>query len=212
MRFFDQNFVGYFTLAAGISALIQIILLILMFTVSRTFFGTLSDYFYALTPLLLLPFVIAFPKILGIQNTGIYRIAMISGVTGILIASMAQVILLIKIIDLKQSIWGNLIGLGLVGILILTMTILNHNNPELPASFQWFGMVLGIAMVIGIPSGFFFLDELHAVQNGSLAWSSASPLIYPAVLAGVITQIGLPVWGFWTAQLVLTGKLNILTG
>ena len=48
MNFLDSTSVGSFTLAAGISALIQIILLILMFTVSRSPYGRMSDYFMCL--------------------------------------------------------------------------------------------------------------------------------------------------------------------
>lgn len=112
--------------AAGISALLQVILLILMFTVSRDPFGRISDYFYALTPLLILPLI----------------------------------------------------------------------------------FVLGIAMAIGILAGFFFLDELHAVSHGTLDWSGVNPLLYPVVLAGILTQIGLPVWLLWTARLILSGRIK----
>lgn len=209
MSFSNNYIIGRITLAAGISALLQIILLVLMFTVSRNLFGTASDYFYALTPLLILPFLVVFPKIISGKNFLFSQVVRFLGITGILIASIAQFILLFKIIDLKQSIWGNLVGLGLIGIPVLIMSLLNLTNNALPAGFNWFGIVLGIAMVIGIPAGFFFLDELHSVQNGTLVWSAASPLIYPAVLAGVITQIGLPVWLLWIARLILAEKLII---
>lgn len=209
MSFSNNFFIGRVTLAAGISALLQIILLVLMFTVSRKLFGTASDYFYALTPLLILPFLVVFPKIISGQYFLFSQIVRVLGISGILIASLAQVILLFKIIDLKQSIWGNLIGLGLIGFPVVILSLINLGSTALPASFNWFGIVLGIAMVIGIPTGFFFLDELHAVQNGTLVWTATSPLIYPAVLAGVIAQIGLPVWLLWTAQLILAGKLMI---
>lgn len=208
MNLSNNLLIGKITLAAGISALLQLILLVLMFTVSRNLFGTISDYFYALTPLLILPLVFVLPRILGVQHAGVSQVGRMLGIVGLLIASLAQVILLLKIIDLKQSIWGNLVGLGLVGLPILIMALIDLGSPELPASFNWFGIVLGIAMAIGIPAGFFFLDELHAVQDGTLVWSATSPWIYPAVLAGVISQIGLPVWLIWTAQLMLLGKLN----
>ena len=60
MNFTNDILIGRFTLAAGISALVQVTLLVLMFTVSRQPFGTMSDYFYVLTPLLILPLYFAF--------------------------------------------------------------------------------------------------------------------------------------------------------
>ena len=120
MNFSDSASVGSFTLAAGISALIQIILLTLMFTVSRSPFGKISDYFYVLTPLLILPLFLAIRKFQGVQNTEVPQIVQVVGIIGILIASIAQVILLLKVIEFKQSIWGNSIGMGLIGIPILS--------------------------------------------------------------------------------------------
>jgi hypothetical protein len=49
---------------------------------------------------------------------------------------LAQIILLLKVINLKQSIWGNLVGLGLVGLPILIMALINLGSPGLPASFN----------------------------------------------------------------------------
>ena len=132
----NNLFIGWITLAAGISALLQVILLVLMFTVSRNLFGTASDYFYALTPLLIVPLVIALPRILGAQYADVSRVARVMGIVGLLIASLAQIILLLKVINLKQSIWGNLVGLGLVGLPILIMALINLGSPGLPASFN----------------------------------------------------------------------------
>ena len=165
MNFSDATFIGGFTMVAGISALIQIILLALMFTVSRNPFGTISDYFYVLTPLLILPLFLAIRKFQGVQNTVISQVVQIIGIIGILLASLAQVVLLLKIIDFKQSIWGNTIGLGLIGIPILVFSLMNFNNSTLPASFNWFGATLGIVMAVGIPAVFFFINAVFC------AWS-----------------------------------------
>ena len=211
MNLSDATLIGRFTMAAGISALIQIILLGLMFTVSRSPFGTISDYFYVLTPLLILPLFLVIRKFQGVQNASIPQVVQIIGIIGIMIASIAQVILLLKVIEFKQSIWGNSIGLGLIGIPILVFSLLNVGNSNLPASFNWFGVILGVVMAIGIPAVFFFIDEFYALSHsGNLDWATVNPLFYPAVLAGVLTQIGLPVWLIWAARLILTGNMKLL--
>ena len=89
MNFSDSTSIGSFTLAAGISALIQIILLGLMFTVSRSPFGRISDYFYVLTPLLILPLFLAIRKFQGVQNTAVSQVVQIIGIIGILVASIS---------------------------------------------------------------------------------------------------------------------------
>ena len=82
MNLTNQLFIGRITLVAGISALMQLILLVLMFTVSRNLFGTASDYFYALTPLLIVPLVIALPRILGAQYADVSQVARVMGIVG----------------------------------------------------------------------------------------------------------------------------------
>ena len=183
MNFSDATFIGRFTMAAGISALIQIILLGLMFTVSRSPFGTISDYFYVLTPLLILPLFMAIRKFQGVQNAEISQVVQTIGIIGILIASLAQVILLLKIIEFKQSIWGNSIGLGLIGIPILVFSLMNFGNSNLPAGFNWFGVILGVVMAVGIPAVFFFIDEFSALSHRRQFGLGISQirLFYPAV-------------------------------
>lgn len=208
MNLLNGNFIGIVTLLAGISALLQVFLLLLMFTVSRSPFGRLSDYFYALTPVLILPLFLAFPRIPGVQNAQISMAVMLIGILGILIASIAQVVLLLKVIDFKQSVWGNSIGMGLIGIPILTLAIGNLAGSQMPAGFNWFGLILGVAMATGIPAVIFFIDELHAFgSSADFNWKTANPLVYAAILAGILTQIGLPVWLFWAARLLLSGNL-----
>ena len=212
MNFLNNNLIGTFTLLAGISALLQVVLLILMFTVSRNPFGRISDYFYALTPLLILPLFLVFEQIPGVESTQIAWVVKLIGILGILIASIAQVILLLRVIDFKQSVWGNSVGMGLIGIPILTMAILNLGSSQLPAGFNWFGIILGAAMVIGTPAVIFFIDELHALGSGAdFKWASVNPLVYPAVLAGILSQIGLPVWLFWAARLMQSGNLVLIS-
>lgn len=211
MYFLNSVLIGRFTLAAGISALVQVLLLALMFTVSRQPFGTLSDYFYVLTPLLILPLFLAVPRLMGSQNALLGQSARIAGIIGIAVASLAEVALLLKVINFRQSVWGNSIGLGLIGIPVLAFALVSLGNTALPASFNGFGVALGIFMVIGIPAVFFFINEFFALgHGGGLDWAKANPLLYPAVLAGILTQIGLPVWLLWAARLILTGSIKLL--
>ena len=149
---------------------------------------------------------------MGNQNAVLGQSARIAGILGIAVASLAEVALLLKVIDFRQSVWGNSIGLGLIGIPILAFALLSLGNSTLPASFNWFGVALGIFMVIGIPAVFFFINEFFALgHGGGLDWAKANPLLYPAVLAGILTQIGLPVWLLWAARLMLSGNFKLIS-
>jgi hypothetical protein len=207
----DNLLIARFTLTAGISALLQVTLLILMFTVSKKPFGRMSDYFYVLTPLLMLPLFLSIQKMPAMQNAAVSGTVRVIGIIGLLTASGTEVVLLLNLIDFKQSVWGNAIGLGLMGIPILTFAIMNLGNSALPAAYNWFVFGLGIIMVIGIPAVFVFIEEFYAISHGGdFNLKQANPLVYPAVLAGLLVQVGLPVWLFWTAGLMLTGTMKLI--
>lgn len=208
MNFLDNTLIGYFTLAAGISALLQVTFLTLMFTVSNRPFGTISDYFYALTPLLVLPLFISLRQNAELQQPGFSQFFLIIGMIGLLIASITQVVLLLKMINYKQSVLGNIVGTSLMGITILTYAI-SHLNSALPGSFTWFGIMLGAVMLSGFITAAFFLDKVTAMSSGQFTLTSANPLMSVVVLAGMLAQIGLPIWLLWAARLLLNGTLKI---
>jgi len=209
MNFLDNTLIGYFTLAAGVSALLQVTFLTLMFTVSNRPFGTISDYFYALTPLLILPLFFSLRQSTELQQTGLSQILLIIGIIGLLIASITQVVLLIKIINYKQSVLGNIVGTSLMGITILAYAA-SHLNSALPSGFTWFGISLGAVMLSGFITAAFFLDKVTAMSSGQFTPTNTSPLMSVAVWAGMLAQIGLPIWLLWAARLLLNGTLKIV--
>lgn len=206
MNSFYNMIIGNLTMAAGVSALIQVVLIALMFAVSRYPYGVISDYFYALTPLLILPIILVLQKLPGINPQFIWTVLQILGVFGIVIVSTGQILLLRKVIDFKKSVWGNSFGMGLVGISILAYAIYGLRNTPVPAGFNMLGLFLGAAMIIGIPAALFFLESLAEMGHSNFEWSKANPLVYLVTSAGIIAQIGLPIWLLWMARLIQTGN------
>jgi hypothetical protein len=206
MNFFNNIIIGNLALAAGISAFIQVLLIVLMFAVSRYPYGIISDYFYALTPLLILPIILVLQKLPGINPQLIWTFLQFLGVIGIVIVSTGQILLLIKVIDFKKSVWGNSFGMGLVGFPVIAYAIYGMRNAPIPAGFNFLGLILGAAMIIGIPAALFLLESLAEMGHSNFEWSKANPLVYLVTSAGIIAQIGLPIWLLWMARLIQTGK------
>lgn len=206
MNFLSNVIIGNITMAAGFSASIQVVLIALMFTESRYPYGIISDYFYALTPLLILPIILVLKKLPVINSLEFLTILQIIGVIGILIVSSGQIMLLLKIIDFKKSVWGNSLGMGLTGGSILAYAVYGMRNTLIPSGFNLLGLILGAALLIGIPAALFFLEGLTAMGHSNFEWGKANPLVYVVTSAGIIAQIGLPIWLLWMARLLQTGK------
>lgn len=211
MDFTSTTFIGRITIAAGVTAAIQIILLILMFSVATEPYGPISDYVYAITPILMIPMMFAFRHIYQAQHVGGSQWALVLGIIGAAIASLNQVVFLLKVIDLKQSMLGASVGIGLIGITILLYSLFSRTSPDFPNWFVIFGVVLGVAMALGLIFGPFFLDDVFALSTGSLDYANMKPIMYLVMLAGAINQLGLPVWLLILGRMFLIGKLNIST-
>jgi hypothetical protein len=206
MSLLNDAILGNLTLAAGISATVQVVLIALMFAVTRYPYGIISDYFYALTPLLILPIILVLQKLPGINPRLIWTIFQILGVIGVVIGSTGQILLLLKVIDFKKSVWSNTFGMGFVGIPVLAYVNYGMRNGSLPTGFNLIGLILGFAMITGIPAALFFLESLAEMGHSSFEWGKANPLLYVVTFAGILAQIGLPVWLLWMARLIQTGK------
>ena len=209
MNFLDAVLVGRLTVAAGIMAAVQISLLILMFAVATNPFGPMSDVAYAITPVLMLPLLLAFRQIHKVEFPGGSQWVLVLGILGIAVASINQIIFLLKVIDLKQSMFGYSAGIGLIGLAILLFSLFNRTLPEISGGFSIFSIVLGAAMTLGLVLGVFFLDEVYAMANGTLRFSPMTPITFLIGLSGAVNQLGLPVWLFMLGRMFLAGKITI---
>lgn len=212
MDFTNAVFIGRLTIAAGIVAAIQITLLALMFTVATKPYGPLSDVAYALSPVLMLPLLFAFRHIYQADFSGGSQWAIVLGVLGAAIASINQVIFLLKIIDLKQSMVGYQVGLGLIGVALLLFAVFGRTNAEIPGGITIFGIVVGAAFTMSLFPGIFFLNDFYAMSTGTLDYSTMNPLMYLMLLAAAVSQIGLPVWLILLGRLFLNGRITIPVG
>jgi hypothetical protein len=179
-----------------------------MFSISTNPYGPMSDYVYAITPILMIPLMFAFRYIYQGQHFRGSQGALVIGVLGTAIACLNQILFIEKLIDLKQSMFGSSVGNGLIGIAILIFGIFSLTNPEVPKWFTIFGVVLGVAMAIGLILGTFFLNDVHALSTGTLNFGNLKLIIYLVMLAAAINQLGLPVWLFLLGRRILSGSIN----
>lgn len=208
MIFSNNNFVGRITVTAGVTAAVQIILLILMFSISINPYGPMSDYVYTITPILMIPLMFAFRYIYQGQHYKGSQWAQAIGIFGAAIACLNQILFISKIIDLKQSMVGSYIGNGLIGITILIFGIFSLTNPEMPKGLAILGIVLGAGLTFGLILGTFYLDDIYAISTGMLTSGNPKPIIYPVMMTAAITQLGLPTWLLILGRRILSGSIT----
>ena len=208
VNFLKPNFIGWTAIASAVIWVIQFVFLGLMFAVTVSPYGTLSDISYLLAAILMLPFMLAFYSLFRPDQPTATLLALLVGMAGVLLIAVAQIRLMIGQISLEQDMPTVSLGTGLIGISILISILLSRSNPQMPNGFVWLGIVIGVFLaVVGILGGVLLPKDIYLLVTGGLDWSNLNPLLYVVFVAAPISQLGYPVWAIWLGRLILNNHI-----
>jgi hypothetical protein len=208
VNFLEPDLIGWTAIASGVIWLIQYVFLGLMFAVTVSPYGTLSDISYLLGAILMLPFMLAFYDLLRPDQPTATLLALLVGMAGVLLITVAQIRLMIGQISLEQNMPTVTLGTGLIGISVLITILLSRSNPQMPTGFLWLGIVVGVSLgVVGILAGVLLPKDIYLMMTGGLDWSNLNPFMYVIFVAAPISQLGYPVWAIWLGRLILNNHI-----
>ncbi len=173
--------------AAGLSAIVALIALIVSGVTLALFFGKAGELWGPLNDLatavmlvaLLLP-VVAVDRLAG-PGSGIWlRIVTVAAVAGLTLAAVGQVALVAGIIDLETSFVTG--GVGIVPFVawLVALAVLSFGRGLLPPSIGWLVVgVIGLSVVLTITAG---------LTSGPILWVASIALL--AVLIGWMASLG----------------------
>ena len=183
----NQTFIGWTLLASGMVFILSFIFLALMFSTKSSPWGTLNDITYVLALILTLPFMIAFFNDLRDSQPFLALAALLLGVLGIGLVAYTQIGLVLRKIEFSLNLRQGAFGAGLLGAAF----IINHLSVTgiIPVGLNWLGLMTGILMAMGIPTGLFYGKEELDITTGKLDWKTANRLAIVSVLATFMGQI-----------------------
>lgn len=174
--------------AAGLSAILAIVALIvsgitiaLFFGGAGTFWGPVNDLATAVALVLLLLPVIAVDRIAGTEVGSWLRIVSIAAILGITLAAVGQVLLVLGVIDLQSSFVTGGIGILPVFAWLIAVAVLALGSGALPVQVGW--LAIG---VVALSAG---LALLASVAMGPAVWVVSVALL--AALAGWLGSLGI---------------------
>jgi hypothetical protein len=165
-----------------------------MFSTRKSIWGPLNDVSYVIALLLIIPFFIGSINDLKSINFTATLLATVLAVTGILIITITQLRLVLKDIGFELNLRQGAFGSGLLGLGFILLHLLLLNLTLFPTSLVWLGLISGILMTMGIPTGLFYGKEEMKMTTGKLDWKKTSKLAITVVLSTFIGQIGLIAW------------------
>jgi hypothetical protein len=183
----NQVLLGWMLLVSGIIFIISFIFLALMFSVKTTPWGSLNDVSYSLALLLILPFLVGIFSELNGRHPFFAILALMLGSAGIGLVAYTQVGLVLRKIEFSLNLRQGAFGAGLLGVAF----IINHwlSAGFIPNGLNRLGLVAGILMAMGIPTGLFYGKEELDMTTGKLDWKTANRLAIISVLVTFLGQI-----------------------
>jgi len=173
--------------AAGLSAMVAIIGLIvsgitiaLFFGGAGDFWGPVNDLAVAVTLVALVLPVLAVDR-LARPEVGIWIGAVsAAAIAGIVLTAVGQVLLVVGVIDLKTSFVTGGIGILPIFVWLLAVAFLALGPGILPAQIGW--LAIG---VVALSAG---ITALAGITTGPVLWVAAAALL--VVIAGCLGSLG----------------------
>jgi hypothetical protein len=155
--------------AAGLSAVVALIALIVSAIAIALFFGgagqvygPINDVFVAVTLIALILPILAIDRAAGAQTGFWLRIVTIGAIAGAVLVAAGQLMLVVGIIDLRTSFVTG--GLGIIPVLIwiVALVVLSVPLGVLPGSLGWLAGAVIALVVVG--------SAVAMATTGPVAW------------------------------------------
>jgi hypothetical protein len=161
-------------------------------------FGTLNDITGLFQLFFMLPLTVALYRLSSARRPGLSVAALLLGLAGLLLAVVAQALLVAQVISFVVNLPIVLAALLLIGVWLILTNHLGRSAGALSARLAWVGEATGVAFFL---AGCFAPLVVLAGPNGPLAAAAASVGIYatqhPVIIVGGIV-VAAPIFLLWS--------------
>jgi hypothetical protein len=192
---FSSVTTGWIAIATGVSAILAIILLTLMYTVNQSF-GRINDVFNSIIGI---SSVVLAWKLYAEYHAKLplmSQIALALAVVGAIFTIIGSILIIFGFTDFVLAGWYSSIGYALIGFWLAGFCYAFLHGGVLPHNLVIFGIVVGAFMAIGllgIPGIFAGIDSME-----SMPW-----YLYVAFFGWLGTYIMYPIWTIWLGRNLL---------
>jgi hypothetical protein len=192
---FSTATTGWIGIATGVSAVLAVIFLTLMYTVNQSF-GKVNDVFNSVIGISSAVLAWMLYAEHHAKSPLMSQIALALAVVGAIFTIIGSILIIFGFTDFVLAGWYSGIGYALIGLWLVAFCYSLLSSDALPYSLVIFGIVLGAFMAIGllgIPGIFAGIDSME-----SMPW-----YLYVAFLGWLGTYIMYPVWTIWLGRNLL---------
>ena len=186
---------GWIAIATGVSAIVAVILLTLMYTVNQSF-GKINDVFNSVLGISSVVLAWTLYAAQHAKSPLMSQIALALAVVGAIFTIIGSILIIFGFTDFVLAGWYSGIGYALIGLWLAAFCYSLLHSDVLPNNLVIFGVVAGAFMAIGllgIPGIFAGIDSME-----SMPW-----YLYIAFFGWLGTYILFPIWTIWLGRILL---------
>ena len=186
---------GWIAIVTGVSAILAIIFLTLMYTVNQSF-GRVNDIFNSVIGISSVVLAWMLYSEHHAKSPLMSQIALALVLVGAIFTLIGSILIIFGFTDFVLAGWYSGIGYALIGFWLVAFCYSLLSSDALPHNLVIFGVVVGAFMAIGllgIPGIFAGIDSME-----SLPW-----YLYVAFFGWLGTYILYPIWTIWLGRNLL---------
>ena len=192
---FSTATTGWIAIATGISAILSVIFLTLMYTVNQSF-GMVNDLFNSVVGISSVVLAWMLYAEHHAKSPLMSQIALAIAVIGAIFTIIGSILIIFGFTDFVLAGWYSVVGYALIGFWLAAFCYSLLPGDALHHNLVIFGVVVGAFMAIGllgIPGIFAGIDSME-----SMPW-----YLYVAFFGWLGTYILYPIWTIWLGRNLL---------
>jgi hypothetical protein len=192
---FSTATIGWIAIATGISAILALIFLTLMYTVNQSF-GRVNDVFNSVIGISSVVLAWMLYAEHHAKSPLMSQFALVLAVVGAIFTIIGSILIIFGFTDFVLAGWYSGIGYALIGLWLAAFCNSLLSSDALPHNLVIFGIVVGAFMAIGLvgtPGIFAGIDSME-----TMPW-----YLYVAFFGWLGTYILYPIWTIWLGRNLL---------
>jgi hypothetical protein len=192
---FSTAATGWIAIATGVSAILAVIFLILMYTLNQSF-GRANDVFNSIIGILSLLLAWMLYAEHHTKSPLMSQIALALALAGAIFTIIGSILIIYGFTDFVLAGWYSSIGYALIGIWLAAFCYAILQGDGLPHNLVILGIVAGACMatgLLGIPGILAGIDSME-----SMPW-----YLYVAFFGWLGTYVLYPIWTIWLGRILL---------
>ena len=193
---FSSSAIGWTAIITGVSVILAVIFLALMYTVSGPFFGTINDVLNSVIGISSLTLMWMLYAQHHAKSPLMSQVTFALAVVGAIFTIIGSVLIIFGYTDFVLAGWYTGVGNALIGLWLVAFCYSLLNGNTLPHNLILFGIVVGSFMtfgLLGIPGILARVDTME-----SLPWYLGA-----SYLGFLGTYILYPIWTIWFGRILL---------